>query len=61
MEKFSNSYVHRTDTTKMSTIYTGQMPTFHVFRKVHSVLESELSTVYRVVSQVLGMKRRHLK
>jgi hypothetical protein len=45
---------------RTNTIYTDQMPTFHVFRKVHSMLASELSTVYRVVSQVLGMKRRFL-
>jgi len=38
---------------RMSTIYADQMPTFHVFRKVHSMLSSEISTVYRVVLQVL--------
>ena len=46
---------------RMSTIYTDQMPTFHIFRKVHSKLASELSTVYGVISQVLGMKRYNLK
>jgi len=46
---------------RMSTINADKMPTFHVFTKVHSMLASELSIIYRVVSQVLGMKRRNLK
>lgn len=36
----------------ISTIFTDQMPTFHVFRKVHSVLESEFLTVYHLVSSL---------
>jgi hypothetical protein len=42
----------------ISTTFTDHMPTFHVFRKVHSMLAS---TVYHLVSQVLGMKRHSLK
>jgi len=40
---------------------TDQMPTFHVFRKVHTMLASEFSTVYHVASKVLRMKRDNLK
>jgi len=32
-----------------------------VFRKVHSVLASKVSTFYHLILQVLGMKRQNLK
>jgi hypothetical protein len=44
----------------ISTIFIDQLPTYHAFRKVHSSLASEFSTVYHVVSQILGMKRHNL-
>jgi hypothetical protein len=36
-------------------------PIYHAFRKVHSILESECSIVYHIVSQILRMKRHNLK
>ena len=35
--------------TRTNSIFMEQVPTFHVFRKVHSVLASKFSAVYRVV------------
>ena len=45
----------------VSTICTDQLPTFHVFRKAHSMLVLEFSAVYHVVSQVLIMERHGWK
>jgi hypothetical protein len=39
-----------------STIFTDQMPSVNVYRKVHSMLASKFATVYHLVSQVSGMK-----
>jgi len=43
---------------EISTIFTDQMPNFHVSRKVHSMLVSEFSTFYHVVSKFLRNKRQ---
>jgi hypothetical protein len=45
----------------ISSIITDHMPTFHVFRKVHSILASEFSAVYPIDTHVLRMKRHSLK
>jgi len=36
----------------MSTIFSDQMPTFHVFREVHMLLTSEFLTFHNTISQV---------
>jgi hypothetical protein len=45
----------------VKSIRTNQLPTFHVFRKVHSMLVSEFSTVCHVVSWVLRMEMHNQK
>jgi hypothetical protein len=45
----------------ISTVFIHQLPTYHAFRKVRSILASEFSTVYHAVSQILRMKRPNLK
>lgn len=44
-----NSSVHRI-IQGIITIFTDQMPNFHVFRKIDFVLGSEFSTLYNVFS-----------
>lgn len=41
----------------ISTIFIHQLPTFHVFRKAHTMMTSKSLSVYHVNSQVLWMKR----
>jgi hypothetical protein len=45
----------------ISTFFIDQLPTYHAFGKVHSILASEFSTVYHTVSHILRMKRHNLK
>jgi hypothetical protein len=45
----------------ISNIIIDQLPTYHAFGKLHSVLASEFSTVYHIVSQILRMRRHNLK
>jgi hypothetical protein len=45
----------------INTIFIDQLPTYHAFRKVHSILASEFSIVYHIVSQILKKKRHNLK
>jgi hypothetical protein len=40
----------------IGTIITDQLPTFHVFKKVHTILASKYSTVYHQVSKVMNKK-----
>jgi len=40
----------------ISIIFIDQMPTYLVFKKVHSVLASNYSTVYHIVQQSLRRK-----
>jgi hypothetical protein len=47
--------------TRKRTIFIEQMPTYLVFKKVHSMLASEYSTVYHAVLQALMMKRQNIK
>jgi len=47
--------------TGISTIFIDQLPAFHVFREVYSVLASTFLTLYCLVLQVFGMKRHNLK
>jgi hypothetical protein len=56
----TNSSVHSI-IQGISTIFIDQLPTYHALRKVHSILASEFSAVYHVVSQILRMKRHNLK
>ena len=44
-----------------SAVFVDKMPTFRVFRKVHFVVASELSAVYQLHSQVLGIENAHFK
>jgi hypothetical protein len=46
---------------KEVTIFTDQMPTYLVFKKVHCMMASGFTIVYRVVSQVLRMKMQNFK
>ena len=43
------------------TIFTDQLPTYPVFRRVHSILVSEYSTTSHVGSQILRIKNQTLK
>jgi hypothetical protein len=43
------------------TIFTDQLPTYLVLRKVNSFLASEFSAVYHVFSQIVRMERHNLK
>jgi hypothetical protein len=45
----------------ISTTFTDQLATFHVFSEMHPVLASEFLAVYYIVSQILRMKRHNLK
>jgi hypothetical protein len=47
-------------TQEIGMTFKGQLPTFHVFRKVHATLASKFSAFYHVVSNALEMKRRNL-
>jgi hypothetical protein len=42
------------------TIFIDQLPAFHVFRKVLTLLASKSSTVYHLVSKLFRIKRRNL-
>jgi hypothetical protein len=48
-------------TQAISTIFIDQLPTYHAFRKVHSILVSGSSIAYHVISKILRMKRHNLK
>jgi len=39
-------------TLGLGTIFIDQLPTFHVFKKVHIMLASESSTVYHQIWKV---------
>jgi hypothetical protein len=40
-------------TLEIVMFFIDQLPTFHVFRKVRTILASEFSTTYHVVSKAL--------
>jgi hypothetical protein len=56
----SNSAVHCVNTRNRHH-HLDQLPTSHVFRKVHTMLASKFSTTYPLVSKVLWMERHNLK
>jgi hypothetical protein len=45
----------------LSTIFTEQMPTSHIFRKGHSNAGIAVPRVYCLTSKVLGTERQNLK
>ena len=45
-------YFQTTSSVHSTNKSIDQMPAFYVFRKVHSVMASEFSTVYDIVLQV---------
>jgi hypothetical protein len=47
--------------TGVSTVFKDQLPAFHVFRGVYSVLASTFSTFYHLVSQVFVTKKAQFK
>jgi hypothetical protein len=51
----TNSSVHSI-IQGISTIFVDQLPTYHAFRKVHSILVSEFSIVYYSVTNLKNEK-----
>jgi hypothetical protein len=56
-DKFSSTV----STLRIGNIFIDQLPNFHVFKKVHSMLALKSSTVYHQISEVLRIKRHNLK
>lgn len=48
-QESSQIVMHTVPTQRISTILIDQIQTFHVYRKVHSMLASHCSTVYHVL------------
>jgi hypothetical protein len=47
-------------TQGIGSMLTDQLPTSHVFRKVHTTLASKFSTLRHLISKVLRMKKHNL-
>ena len=55
-ENSQNIYLSTVLIQEISAISVENMPTFHVFRKVHTAMPSNFSTFLHLVSRVLSIK-----